>query len=481
MMRRLPLAAAASLLVLTGCAVGPDYQRPSVDLPERYRAAPEATAETSSIGELAWQSVFTDPPLQKLIQEALAAGPDALLAAARVREAQANAGVANAPLFPQAQLSLETTPVAKETGDRFTSSYLGGFGISWEIDLWGRYRRASEAARADLLASQEARHGIQASLVSSVAGYYYQLAALRDILEVTQVSAANQREVLHLVRRLSEAGLATAAEERQQESALGATEARIPSLRRQIAETENALSVLIGRHPGAVVFETPPTLDIPNFVPPGLPSTLIERRPDIRQAEAGLVAANARVGEARAQFFPSLSLTAIFGGISTSLSDVLKGRAESVASVGPGLLQPLFAGGRIYFNQEAALARLEQAVISYRKTILGALGEVATSLTAYETTAESIDIQARRVVASREAMRLADLRFRAGVTSFLEVLDAQRQLLAAETDQAQSLLDRRKALIQIYLALGGGWQDESRGDKPVEQGASDSSPPPGRK
>jgi len=465
-MIRRPLAAAVSLTLLAGCAVGPDYQRPAADLPESYRAAPAAASGQASMAEQSWQAVFTDPPLQKLIAEALSAGPDALLGAARVREAEALAGIARAPLFPQAQLSLNTSPMARLPGDQYSSSFLGGVGISWEIDLWGRYRRGNEAARADLLSSQESLHGLRASLVGSVAGNYYQLAALRETMAVTQRAADNQREVLRLVKRLSAAGISTAAEERQQESALGATEARIPALRRQIAETENALAVLLGRHPGAMTFETPPTLVIPNLAPPGLPSALLERRPDIRQAEAGLVAANARVGEAKALFFPSLSLTAIFGGVSTSLSDIVNGRAPAVASIGPGLLQPLFAGGRIYFNQEAALARLDQALIGYRKTLLGALGEVANALTAFETSAEAMDIQARRVESSREAMRLADLRFRAGTTSFLEVLDAQRQLLSAETDQAQSLLDRRNALVRLYLALGGGWEEQPIRDRP---------------
>lgn len=460
MMRRLPLAAAISAALLAGCAVGPDYQRPATDLPENFRNAPPA-ADQPSLAEQDWQSVFTDPPLQKLIEEALRAGPDALLAAARVREAEASAGIARAPIFPQASLSLNTSAIAREPGDQYTSTFLGGAGISWEIDLWGRYRRGSEAARADLLASVAAQRGMQASLIGSVAAYYYQLAALRETQAVTQTTAENQREVLRLVKRLSAAGVSSAAEERQQESALGATEARLPPLRRQIAETENALSILLGRHPGALRFETPPTLQVPNLAPPGLPSTLLERRPDIQQAEAKLVAANARVGEAKAMFFPSLSLTAIFGGVSTSLSDVLSGSAPVVASVGPGLLQPLFAGGKIYFNREAAQARLDQALISYQKTVLGALGEVADTLTAFETSAELMDIQASRVNASREAMRFANLRFLAGTTSFLEVLDAQRQLLAAETDQAQSLLERRNALIRLYLALGGGWKNHA--------------------
>ncbi len=398
----------------------------------------------------------------RLLRLTTPAGPDALLAAARLREAEALAGVSRAPLWPQASISLNTSPTIRQPGERFTASYLGGAGISWEIDLWGRYRRASEAAKAELLASEEALHGMQASLVATVARYYFQLSTLHDTLIITERSARNQGEVLRLIKRLSAAGISSAAEERQQESALAATEASLPTLRRQIAETENALSLLLGRNPGAFRLDVPPKLALPGLIPPGLPSRLLEQRPDIRQAEARLMAANARVGEAKAMFFPSLSLTAIFGGVSTSLADVVHGRAPAVASIGPNLLQPLFAGGQIYFNREAAQARLDQAVINYRKTILNALGEVANGLVAYETSDALMETQARRVAASREAMRLADLRFRAGTTNFLEVLDTQRQLLAAETQEAQALLERRQALISIYLALGGGWQATGR-------------------
>lgn len=445
-------------LFLSGCALGPDYQRPNLDLPNAHRgSSAKVSAETSSIGDQNWRTVFTDPSLQKLIEEALTAGPDALLAIAKLREAEALAGVSLAPLWPQASLSLNTSPTVRQPGDRFTASYLGGAGISWEIDLWGRYRRASEAAQAELLASDEARHGMQASLIASVARYYFQLAMLHDTLAVTERSAINQAEVLRLIKRLSAAGLSSAAEERQQESALATTETSLPTLRRQIAETENALAILLGRPPGALHLDSPPRLTLPDFIPPGLPSLLLQQRPDIRQAEQKLIAANARVGEAKALFFPSLSLTAIFGGVSTNLADVVHGHAPTIASIGPNLIQPLFAGRQIYFNKKAAEARLEQALINYRRTILNALGEVSNGLIAYETSNDLMDIQSRRVAASREAMRLADLRFRAGTTNFLEVLDAQRQLLAAETQEAQALLERRLALVNVYLALGGGW------------------------
>ncbi|MBV5324086.1 MAG: efflux transporter outer membrane subunit, partial [Rhodospirillaceae bacterium] len=403
--------------------------------------ATKAAVDQPSLAETSWREVFTDPQLQTLINEALTAGPDALLAAARLREAEALAGVSRAPLFPQASLSLNTSPTIRQPGERFTSSFMGGAGISWEIDLWGRYRRANEAGQAELLASEASRDGMQASLVAQVARAYFQLAALHDSLTITERSARNQAEVLRLIKRLSAAGISSAAEERQQESALAATEASLPTLKRQIVETENALALLLGRHPGSLKFAIAPQLGLPGFIPPGLPARLLEQRPDIRQAEARLIAANARVGEAKALFFPNLSLTAMFGGVSTSLADVVHGRAPTVASIGPNLLQPLFSGGQIYFNKAAAEARLEQAAISYRKTILTALGEVANGLTAYEMSNDLMVVQARRVAASREAMRLADLRFRSGTTNFLEVLDTQRQLLAAETQDVQSLLE----------------------------------------
>lgn len=448
-----------SCVTLGGCAVGNDYLRPDVSLPETYRGA-KATAMAADFGAQPWRTVFTDPQLQALIEEALRNSPDVLVAAARIREAEAQAGIARAPALPNVSLGLNTSPIAKLDGDRFSSSFLGAASVSWEIDLWGRFARASEAARAELLGREENRLGVQASLVANVANLYFQLATLHEIRAVTRASLGNQHEVLRLVSKLSRAGIASAAEERQQESAVAATEARLPVLQRQIAETENALSILIGRIPGRIDLSAAPALAVPDEVPAGLPSSLLERRPDVRQAETQLVAANARVGEAKAMFFPSISLTAILGGVSTTLSEAVRGHA-AVASLGPSLLQPLYAGGRLVFNRDAALARLDQSLINYRKTILSALAEVANHLEAYATGAELLNIQQRRTQAAREALRLADLRFRAGTTSFLEVLEAQRMHLAAETDAIQSLLERRQALIRLYLAVGGGWADET--------------------
>jgi multidrug efflux system outer membrane protein len=469
MMRRLPKAIALTFVLLSGCSFIPEFQRPDTALPESYRHASEQNAAGQPMGEQDWRDVFSDPQLQILIEEALASGNDALLAAARLREAEALAGVARAPLYPQGSLSLNTSPTARLPGDSFTSNFMGGAGISWEIDLWGRYRSASEAAKAEMLATAEGKHAVQSSLVSSVAGLYFQLAALNEIQTVTQRAVENHRSVLTLIKRLSAAGIATAAEERQQESALATIEVRLPQLRRQIAETENALSILLARNPGAFSFNAAVSLDLPEAIPAGLPSALLDRRPDIREAEDRMLAANARIGEAKALFFPSLSLTALYGGVSTRLVDLLNSQAADVASFGPDVMLPLFTGGRLTFNRDAAIARMEQAVISYRKTVLVAMGEVANALVAYETSLDALSLQTRRVETSRESLRLAELRFRSGTTSFLEVLEAQRQVLSAETDQVQTLLERRRALIKIYLALGGGWKDEQQPPNPESQ------------
>ena len=461
--RMMTLALAATL---AGCAVGNDYERPEQSLPEGYQTLTPAAADVS-FADLHWRTVYADAPLQALIDEALNASPDLLIAAARVREAEAVAGVSRAGLLPSVGLAFNTAPTVRPPGERLQSTYSGGVSISWELDLWGRIRRANEAARADMMASEEVRRGVVASLIANVANRYYQLAAEREAYGVTERTAKNQGEALRLIKRLADAGISSEAEVRQQEVTLAATEVRLPTLRQQIAASENALSILLGRTPGAIPFAMPPTLSLPASIPAGLPSSLLERRPDILAAEQQLVAANARVGEAKARFFPTLALTGLFGGISTSASAILGGTAPAVASLGLNAVQPLFAGGSIMFNREATLARLDQALVGYRKAILTGLAEVADALNTYQSSGEVLQVQTRRVESAREALRLADLRYRAGTTSFIEVLDAQRQLFSAETDQVQNLLERRTALSRVYLALGGGWADIKSTNEPA--------------
>ena len=451
----------ALVTILGGCAMGPDYQRPEMALSPSFRDQGGGGLE-SSFGDLGWRAVYQDPTLQAYIAEALDSAPDVLLAEARVREAEALAGVARADLLPRLGASLATSPIPRPKGDTLASNFTAGATVSWEIDLWGRLRRADEAARADVLGKEEARRGVVVSLIGDVANRYYQLVSQHQALRVAEQTAAGQEESLRLIERLAASGMASAAEVRQQEVALAVTRASLVNLHRQIVASENGLSLLLGRVPGSIEVDLA-LADLPQGeIPAGLPSALLERRPDIRAAEQQLVAANARVGEAKARFFPSLSLTGLFGNIGTQLSEVLSGGATAVASLGVNAVQPLFAGGQLYFNREAALARLDQALVGYRRTVLSALAEVATALKNYRETGELLAIQKQRVTAAREAQRLADLRYRSGVISYIEVLDAQRQLFAAETEQVDSIFERRLAHSRIYLALGGGWEETVR-------------------
>lgn len=442
-----------SATVLSGCAVGDDYRRPRLDLPASYRGA-EPTVE--SLAARDWRDVFADPALRALVDTALASNLDLAVAEARVREAQASVTIARAGQLPTLSLGLQTSPTARQPGDTLTASFLAAGFLNWEIDVWGRVRRGTEAARADFAAREAARYGAQVSLVAQTASNYFSLIAARDTLTATERSARLQRDSLNLMRRRNQAGIVAAAEVRQAEGQLAATEARLPELVRQIAATENALSLLLARPPMPI-----PTahgvLDLPATLPVGLPSELLDRRPDLRQAEQQLVAANARVGEAKAQLFPSLSLTAAFGRVGFELGQLLASGTASVASLGPNVTQPLYAGGALAANRDAAIARLDVALVSYRAAALNALREVADAVEAYRRAGEALEKQQVRINAQREALRLADMRFSAGVVSFIEVLDAQRQLLAAETDFVNSRLAQQFAYVQLYRALGGGW------------------------
>lgn len=447
------LAAAVASALLAGCAVGDNYQRPALDLPAQFRT-PGASGE--SIGLADWRRVFADPTLHGRIEQALKSNLDLAVAEARVREAQAAVVIARSGALPSVAAGLQTSPTARLPGDTLTSSFLAAGFLSWEIDLWGRVRRGTEAARADLAARDAARDGARVSIVAQTASRHFELAALRETRRATEASVNLQRESLRLMRRRNQAGIVSAAEVRQAEGQLAGTEARLPDIARQIAATENALSLLLAQPP-APVAEGGGELPLPAALPVGLPSALLDRRPDLRQAEQQLIAANARVGEAKAQLLPALSITGAFGRISTELGDLVGSGSASVASLGPNVTQTLYAGGALRANRDAAIARLDAALIGYRATALNALREVADAVDAYDRAGEQLARQSERVTAQREALRLADKRFAAGVVSFIEVLDAQRQLLAAETDFVNTRLARQLALVQVYRALGGGW------------------------
>jgi multidrug efflux system outer membrane protein len=447
------LAQALLATALGGCAVGDDYQRPPVDAPAAYRGT---AAPGPSLAASDWRTVFTDPAQQSLIEQALAGSLDLQLAEARIREAQAGVVIARSGALPNVAVALNTSPIARLPGDTLSSSFLLAGLLNWEIDLWGRIRRGTEAATGDLAAREAARDGAQVSLVAGVVGLHFDLAGLREVLARTEASAALQADSLRLMRRRNAAGIVSAAEVRQSEALLATTQALVPELQRQIVATENSLAVLLGRPPAALELPAP-RLELPPALPAGLPSELLERRPDLREAEQRLLAANARVGEAKAQMLPTLSLTGTLGLISTSLQDLLRDGA-TVASLGPNATQSLYAGGALGANRDAAIARLDQALLAYRSAVLNALREVSDALVAYQRSGEQLELEQVRVTAQRESLRLADKRFTAGVVSFIEVLDAQRGLLVAETDFVNARLARQRALVQVYRALGGGWQ-----------------------
>jgi multidrug efflux system outer membrane protein len=456
---RASVALAASLALLSGCAVvGDNYSRPTLDTPSQYRASP---AGGPSLAATSWRDVFTDPTLQKLIERALAGNLDLQSAAARVRESQAQLVVVRAERLPTLGLGLTTTPTALRPSDTFTSTFLAAGLLSWEVDLWGRIARRVEAGEAEVARAQASRDGAQVSLVAEVASRYFEIGGLRDVLEATERNAQLQRDALRLMRRRNEAGIVSAAEVRQAEVQLATTEARVPGLQRDLSATENALALLLGAAPMPAPGERV-RLTLPPALPAGLPSELVDRRPDLREAEQRLVAANARVGEARALLLPSLSITGALGRVSTALDGLVRNTGSDVASLGPNVSQTLYAGGALQANRAAAIARLDQALLAYRRTALNALREVSDAITSYDRIGEELQRQDERVKATLAALRLADRRFGAGVTSYLEVLDAQRQLLSAETDRVNATRARQVALVQVYRALGGGWEPAAR-------------------
>ena len=471
---RVPMRPAALLLVillLPGCLVGPDYRRPDVTVPPDWRTGP---TQPASLGELGWWEVFDDPALQELIRIGVEMNRDVQIAVARVFEARAQLGVARAALFPQVaagasydytrpnsknSLLLRSLPrapgaaVEAPTGDVYRTEV----DLTFELDLWGRLRRATEAARAELLASEDSWRSVLITLVADIARTYFDLVELDRELEIAQRTLQTRRASLDLQRQRAERGLSTQLDVQRAAAEVAVAAAAVPDVERRITQTENALSVLLGRNPGPVRRGVP--LDaqrVPPEVPAGLPSALLERRPDIRQAEQTVIAANARIGEAKAAFFPRISLTGLFGVESVSLSSLFKG-ASRVWDVGPTLTVPIFTAGRISNTVRATEAREQQALAQYRQTIERAFREVDDALVFHRKIREIRAEQEARVAATRQALSLANLRYERGLSTYLDVLDQERQLFRAELDLASTTRDQLTAVVQVYKALGGGW------------------------
>jgi len=475
------LATLALSLSSAGCLVGPNYSRPVVATPPAYRGtdAPDTTAGgTAPLGAQKWNTVFTDPVLQALITEALKNNFDVRIAADRVLEQQAQVGITRAAQFPAltAGGSFDSVGLPGSLLKSLTNSSNGNSGSSnksgtssnvetggltasatFNLDFWGLYRRQTEAARAQLRATEWARQVTYSTLVEDVATAYYQLRTLDAELEITRQTLIARRQSLDLTRKLDEGGAGTLADVRQAEQLAYTAEAQIPDLERQIAQQENSLSLLLGRQPGPIA-RGQAIADVPHpaAVPVGLPSDLLERRPDIRRAEELLVQANANIGAARAQYFPQLPLSATGGSSSDRLLSILaSGNLYYYATA--TLTQTIFDGGKIRGNYRLAQAQHKELLDTYQQTIAGALRDVSNALSACTKTREYREKQELETAAAADAVRLARMRFEAGATSFLEVLTNDANLYSSQLTLKAARQQEALALVQLYNALGGGW------------------------
>jgi multidrug efflux system outer membrane protein len=451
-MRRAGTVALLSLL-LTGCTVGPKYKRPALQPPTEFFA--ERQINASSEADLAWWDLFKDPVLQGLIREALKNNYDLQIALARVEQERALAGVTRSQYFPQvgygASISGQQAPLIENH-----TYYAYNFSALWEIDLFGRIRKLNEAQRAVYFASEDARRDVRLLVLSDVAQGYFQLRALDADLEIARRTVTSFQDTLDIFQKKFEGGAASGLEVARAQAALANVAAVIPDLRRQVVAQEVALNLLLGRNPGPIDRGSTLTEQFdPPEVPTGLPSQLLERRPDLHQAEETLIAANANVGVAKANFFPTISLTGAFGGVSPQLSELTgTGKAWSLAG---NLAGPLFTAGRLKNEYRAALAQRDQAKIAFEKTVTQAFGEVSTSLSAHQELAKSYKEQLNSVEAYRESVRLSSIRYDSGLANYLEIIDAQIQMYPAERSAIIYDLGRKVALVNLYRALGGGW------------------------
>jgi multidrug efflux system outer membrane protein len=461
---------------MLGCAVGPNYKRPTVDVPVTYRGAqseehpaetqpptpqPGPAAHAQSLGDEKWWEVFQDPQLQSLIRTALKNNYDVRIAATRVLQAQAQVGITRANQLPtlsaggniasQQSPQLGPIPAYELTQGQVAAS------AAWDLDFWGKYRRATEAARANLLANEWAQKEVMSTLVANLATAYFQLRQYDLELEISQRTLSSRRDSLKLTQTLEQHGINSLLDVRQSEQLVYTAATEVPDLERQIAQEEDAISILLGKNPGDVprglrLTEQPHSPE----VPAGIPSALLERRPDIHQTEANLIAANAQIGVARAAYFPDIALTATAGYESPALTNLFTGPA-GIWNMAASLTQPIFQGGRLKNNVRLAQAERDQMVLTYQQSIQGAFRDVSNALVAYRKDQETRVQQELLVDSARDAARLSQVRFKAGTTDYLEVLTNETNSFSAELALAQAQGNELIALVQLYQALGGGW------------------------
>ncbi len=465
-MKRLASCMAALVVsgTIGGCKVGPNYQRPLVQPPTAFRdfsENPQVQAQAASYADLPWWQVFQDPQLQELIRSALKQNYDLQLATERINAARAQVAITRSSLFPQVQGNGNFAGGKEGTFQTNYNFLTLTADAAFQLDLFGKLRRATEASRAQLLATQDARQTVILTLVSDMASDYFALLQLDLQLQITRETVKTQEDSVKLTTFRVEHGVATKLDVLQAQQVLDEANATIPDLERQIAQEENAISILLGDYPQGVPRGRPLVEQtLPPDVPPGLPSSLIERRPDIRQAEQNLVAANAEIGVAKAEFFPQIALTGSGGGSfgRSSAFSSLMGTQLGIWAYGLQVSQPLFTGGALTGNLRQAKSLHEQALISYRQAIQQAFGDVSDALIGYEKFHQVRVRQENTVADLQESVRLSNMRYKGGTTTYLEVLDGQRSLFSAELTLAQARGTEYQSLVQLYRALGGGWQ-----------------------
>jgi multidrug efflux system outer membrane protein len=456
---------------MAGCTLGPNYHRPAVQIPQNFRApSPLPAPQAESFADLKWWEVFKDPALQELVKTAIQQNYDLRDAVARVEAARANLGITRSNQFPQVGVSgdVQFTRLSRDGAEPLPASFIPNQNRNWgeaslnllsfEVDLWGRLRRATEAARANLLSADENRKVVLTTLVSDVATAYFTVRELDYELEISKTTLATRRDSLNLTIDRQTGGVATDLDLRQAEQLVETAAETIPTLQQQSEQTENQISLLLGKNPGEVMEHQGAFNEdvFPPEVPAGLPSALLERRPDIRAAEQNLIAANANIGVAKAAYFPQLSLSGFIGGQSTQLSSLFSG-PHSAWSFVPQVSQPIFTAGRLRSNVRLAEAQRDSALVQYQKTIQTAFTEVSNALIAHQRVRESRVEQVALVRALEDRKRLAYARYIGGVDNQLNALDADRDLLQSQLDLRQIRLNELLSVVQLYKALGGGW------------------------
>jgi multidrug efflux system outer membrane protein len=459
------IALTSIALLSSGCTAGPNYNKPTATVPGTYRGlAPEATgkADSVSIGDQKWWEVFQDEQLRSLIRTALPQNYDVRIAGARILEAQAQLGITRADQFPSVSAGASISDQRSARSGFFPAfeRSTGQLNVSaaWELDFWGKFRRATESARANLLASEWARHEIVATLVANISAAYFQLRALDLELEISQRTLTSRQESLRLTRVLADGGSTSMLDVRQAEQLVFTAAAEIPALQQQIEQQENIISTLLGKNPDAVPRgATLSEQTRPPEVPPGLPSALLERRPDIRQAEQQLIAANAQIGVAKSAYFPQISLSGTGGFQSAALTDLFGGPAGTW-NFGASLAQPIFTAGRLRSNVRFSEAQKQATLLLYLRTIQIAFRSVSDALIAYRKSREFRSQEELLFQSAQDAARLSHMRYNGGVTGYLEVLTNETNAFSAELGFVQAQLNELLALVQVYQALGGGWQ-----------------------